>query len=202
MRDETAEPSTGSPPTPGMPRSRPQLWQSGVRQCSKDSRGSLDTPAHHPLAAALCWAGFGLELVCQGLRLVFAAEEPCSRSQSGIPPPKGSARALFLTLPHRAPYRESSSTPPAAIRPLPPPGAQLLYCASSLNACQVLACPQSCGDLRRPVKLRDISLSLRADVSPGLGLAHKSPIMHPFFRRSSFFYRALVSRVAILCRRP
>lgn len=82
--------------------------------------GSLDTPAHHPLAAALCWAEFGLELVCHGLRLVFAAEEPCSRSQSAIPPPKGSARALFLTLPHRAPLPRiivnttcSDQTPPS-----------------------------------------------------------------------------------------
>lgn len=199
MRYETAEPSAGSPPTPGMPRSRPHLWQSGVRQLQQGQPASVNTPAHHQLAAALCWADFGFGPVCHGLRLVFAAEEPCSRSRSGIPPPKGSARALFLPSPPlpRIIVNSSDQTPP-------PRGAQLLLsCASSLNACQVLACPQSCGELRPPVKLRDISLSLRADVSPGPRCCPlKSPIMHPFFLRSSFFDRAQVSRVAILCRRP
>lgn len=71
-----------------------------------------------------CWADFGLSRFAMVLSLVFATDEPSSRSQSGIPPPKGSARALFPAFTwqppppkKKNPYRKSSSTPFAAIRP-------------------------------------------------------------------------------------
>lgn len=89
MRDETAEPSAGSPPIPGMPRSRPHLWQSGV--CTR---------SHTQVAARACWPEFGLSsfaLVCASFSLLRSLV----LLAIGIPiAERFSARALFLTFAH------------------------------------------------------------------------------------------------------
>lgn len=168
----------------------------------------MDTPAHHQVAAALSWAEFGFELVCHGLRLVFAADEPCPPARDRDSHRRKVQRAP-CSLPHPhppppsypvTPTENHRQHPSAAIRPPSlPRGAQLLSCASSLNACQVLACPQSCGELSNSETFpyHRVQTSVR-----GAGLAHGSLVMHPVFLPSSLFDRALVSRVAILCRRP
>lgn len=99
------------------------------------------------------------------------------------------------------PYLSPSSTPSTAIRPPLPPGSPAFCLArlASLNACQVLACPQSCGELSNSeiVPYHRVQTSVPGPILPTSPL-----IMHPFFLRLSFFDRALVSRVTILCRRP
>lgn len=84
----------------------------------------MNTPAHHQVAAALCWAEYAFEPVCDGLRLVFAADEPCP------------AR-------HREFHRRKVQRAPCSLLPLPriivnttrsdqtPPGPACLACLAS-----------------------------------------------------------------------
>lgn len=78
----------------------------------------MQQPAQ-PVGRRACWADFGLSWFAMVLSLVFATDEPSSRSQSGIPPPKGSARALFPCLPptptenHRQHHSQRSDPPPS-----------------------------------------------------------------------------------------
>lgn len=123
----------------GAPRSQechaPDLT-SGNQECA--SVGYARTPPTG--RRAFCWAEFGFEPVCVGLLLVLAAEEPCpARDRESH---RRKVQRAPCSLPsHIVDTIHSDQTPPSPGEP------SFLSRASSLNACQVLACPQSCGEL-------------------------------------------------------
>lgn len=127
----------------GAPRSQechaPDLT-SGNQECA--SVGYACTPHNRPPRS--CWAEFWL---CAGLRW-FAPRFRWLRSLVplviGNPTAERfSARPVPYLSPHRQHHPQRSDPPP-------PGEPSFLSCASSLNACQVLACPQSCGELSNP----------------------------------------------------
>lgn len=124
----------------GAPRSQechaPDLT-SGNQECA--SVGYARTPHNWPASLLLgrVWFRAGLRWFCSSFSL---AEEPCPARDRESHRRKVQRAPCSLPLPHRQHHPQRSDPPP-------PGEPSFLSCASSLNACQVLACPQSCGEL-------------------------------------------------------
>lgn len=145
------------------------------------------------------------ELVCDGLvtRFRYGGKPRPARNREShrrkvqsarlVPCPPRTTAPPLQPENHRQHHRSDQTTKGR-------PSFVLRVCCGGLNACQVLGCPQSCGELL-PGELSNsetfpINASRRHPLPPRARSA-QSLVMHPFFVCSSFFDRALVSRVAI-----